>query len=283
MSEKITVRDIIKKKGKEKIIAITSYDYPTTLLIDSVGVDLILVGDSLGMTVLGYDSTLPVTLEDMIRHTAAVARARPRALVVTDMPFMTYESSKRDALVNAAKLLRAGAEAVKIEGGIEYADTIETLVNAGIPVLGHIGLTPQRKNKLGGYRLMGKDPESAEKVLEDAKAVEEAGAFAVVIEFTTAEVTKVVTEMLKIPTIGIGSGPYCDGQIIVIHDIIGLTQNPPPFAKKYVDVSPLIVEGVRRYKEEVLLGKFPSKEHYWHAPNDVRAYLKKKYERDFYI
>ena len=280
MSEKVSVRDIMKKKGREKIIAITSYDYPTTLLIDSTGVDLILVGDSLGMTVLGYDSTLPVTLDDMIRHTAAVARAKPKALVVADMPFMTYETSKRDALVNAAKLIKAGAAAVKIEGGIEYADTVEALVDAGIPVLGHVGLTPQRKNQIGGYRLMGKDPETAEKVIEDAKAIEQAGAFAIVVEFTTAEVAKVITETVKVPTIGIGSGPYCDGQIIVIHDIIGLTPKPPPFVKKYVDISTLIIDAVRTYKEEVLSGKFPSEDHYWHAPKNVIDYLKMRFQKN---
>lgn len=280
-NEKITTRTIMKKKGREKIVAITSYDYFTTQLIDRVGVDVILVGDSLGMVVLGYESTLNVTLEDMIRHTSAVARAKPKALIVADMPFMTYEASKEDALKNASKLIRAGAEAVKIEGGIEYAEIIEALVNAGIPVLGHVGLTPQRKHVFGGYKLMGKDVETAKKVLEDAKAVEEAGAFGVVIEFTTADVAKKVTESIKIPTIGIGSGPYCDGQIIVISDIIGLTPNPPPFVKKYVDVSSLILEAVSKYKNDVIESKFPGKEHYWEAPEAVKKFLMR--EREFYI
>jgi 3-methyl-2-oxobutanoate hydroxymethyltransferase len=249
-------------KGNRKIVMVTSYDYPTARLVDEAGVDSILVGDSLGMVVLGYDSTLPVTMDDMMRHVAAVARARPCALVVADMPFMSYEPSSRDAVVNAGALVRAGAEAVKLEGGSEIVDRVKAIVSSGIPVVGHVGMTPQKVNRLGGYRRMGKT-ESEERILiEDAKALEEAGAFAIVIEFTKAEVAKRITEALTIPTICIGAGPHCDGQVLVIHDILGLSPFIPPFAKKYVDLSSIIRDAVKAYAEEVRSGAFPGPQHY---------------------
>ncbi len=262
MRKKILPSHIVKMKRRgEKIVMITAYDYPTAKLVDEAGVDAILVGDSLGMVVLGYSSTLPVTMEEMLHHIRAVARARPRALVIGDMPFLSYETSTRDAVLNAGRMLKEGAEAVKIEGGVEVVDKVEAMVKAGIPVMGHVGLTPQRALKLGGYKLMGKKVELAEKIIEDAKALEDAGAFAVVIEFTVAEVARIITEKLSIPTICIGSGPWCDGQVLVIHDILGLSEETPPFAKKYIDLSKIIREAVGSYVKEVRDCIFPSQEH----------------------
>ena len=261
LGKKVTARRLSRMKGRRRIVMVTAYDYPTARLVDEAGVDAILVGDSLGMVVLGMSSTLQVTLDDMIRHTSAVARARPQALVVADMPFGSYEPSPRVAVESAIALARAGAEAVKLEGGEEYADRVRSIVQAGIPVMGHIGLTPQRHLRIGGYKLRGKTPREEEQLLRDAQALEEAGAFALVIEFTRSEVARRITEKLSIPTICIGSGPHCDGQVLVIHDLLGLTPQPPPFAKRYADLSRTIVEAVRRYAEEVRTGEFPGPEH----------------------
>jgi len=262
--ERVTVRTLLRMKERgERIVMVTAYDTPTARLVDEAGVDVILVGDSLGMVVLGLPSTLQVTMDDMVRHTAAVARAGPRAMIVGDMPFMSYEHSVSEAVRNAGRLLSAGADAVKIEGGGSYADVIKALTRAGIPVMAHVGLTPQKHKLLGGYRLIGKRAEEAIEVIEEAVGAEEAGAFAVVIEFTAWEVAKKITEKLSIPTICIGSGPYCDGQVLVIHDLLGLTPSPPPFAKRYADVASVIRSAVRRYAEEVRAGVFPGPEHYW--------------------
>ncbi len=275
--KKVTALDLIKMKQRgEKIVMITAYDYVTAKLVDEAGVDAILVGDSLGMVMLGYESTLPVTMEEMLIHVRAVARAKPRALIVGDMPFMSYEASRKEAVRNAGRMVKAGAEAVKLEGGVEIVDKVEAIVNAGIPVMGHIGLTPQRYLKLGGYKLMGKTAEAAEKLLEDAKALEDAGAFAIVIEFTAAEVAKMITEKLKIPTIGVGAGPWCDGQVLVIHDVLGLSPYSPPFAKRYVDLSKIIKDAVARYAEEVRKGVFPGPEHYFTMkPGEAEKLAKK--------
>ena len=255
-------RDILRAKGRGRLVMVTAYDYPTALAVDRAGVDSILVGDSLGMVVLGLDSTLQVTMEDMVRHTAAVARAKPCAFLVTDMPFMSYEPSASRAVESAGLLVRAGAEAVKLEGGSEYADRVRAIVNAGIPVVGHIGLTPQRMHRLSGYRRQGKTESEASRLLEDARSLEEAGAIAVVIEYTKADVARMITERLSIPTICIGSGPYCDGQVLVLHDIIGLSTFTPPFAKRYADAMGLIVDAVSRFAGEVRSGAFPGPEHY---------------------
>ncbi|RLG79259.1 MAG: 3-methyl-2-oxobutanoate hydroxymethyltransferase [Thermoprotei archaeon] len=279
--KKIMPTDLIKmKKRGEKIVMITAYDYPTARLVDEADVDAILVGDSLGMVVLGYDSTLPVTMDEMLHHVRAVARAKPRALVIGDMPFLSYEVSRSEAVYNAGLMIKAGAEAVKVEGGIEIIDKVEAMVEAGIPVMGHVGLTPQRMLKIGGYKLMGKKVEIAEKIIEDAKALEDAGAFAVVIEFTVAEVAKIITEKLSIPTICIGSGPWCDGQVLVIHDILGLTLSPPPFAKKYVDLSKIILDAVKQYANEVRTGVFPSEEHTMHMSKEEYKELLNKIKRN---
>lgn len=262
--EKITVRDIVRAKQRgEKIVMVTAYDYPSARIVDEAGVDAILVGDSVGMVVHGLESTLQVTMDMMLLHVAAVARAKPKALVVGDMPFMSYEASIDEAVRNAGKMLAMGADAVKLEGGQEYSDVVKALTRAGIPVMGHIGLTPQKHKLLGGYRLAGKTAEEAKKIIQDAEALEEAGAFAIVIEFTAYEVARKITQRLSIPTICIGSGPYCDGQVLVLHDLIGLTPSPPPFAKKYLDAAKIIREAVTRYANEVRQGAFPSTGMYW--------------------
>ncbi len=259
----MTVRKFLKKKLRgEKIVMITAYDTPTARLVDEAGVDSILVGDSMAMVVLGMKNTLGITLETMIEHTMAVARAEPRALVIGDMPFMSYEQGPVKAMESAAMFARAGADAVKLEGGEEVVDQIKAIIRAGIPVLGHIGLTPQRFLKLGGYRLIGKKEEEQKQLMRDALLLEEAGVFGIVLENVVADIARQVTERLSIPTICIGSGPYCDGQVLVIHDVLGLSQYSPPFAKKYVDLSTIIVDAVKRYSEEVRKGLFPGPEHY---------------------
>ncbi len=261
---RVTVRTLLKMKRRgEKIVMVTAYDYITARLVDEAGVDVILVGDSLGMVVLGLPSTLQVSMEDMVRHTAAVARARPRAMIVGDMPFMSYEHSVGEAVRNAGRLLAAGADAVKIEGGGSYGDVIKAMVRAGIPVMAHVGLTPQKHKLLGGYRLIGKTAEEALEVIREAEGAQEAGAFAVVIEYTAWEVARRITERLEIPTICIGSGPHCDGQVLVIHDLLGLTPQPPPFAKQYASLAEAIRKAVSVYAGEVRGGAFPGEGYYW--------------------
>jgi 3-methyl-2-oxobutanoate hydroxymethyltransferase len=278
---RVTVRTLRRMKERgEKIVMVTAYDTPTARLVDEAGVDVILVGDSLGMVVLGLPSTLQVTMEDMVRHTAAVARAEPGAMIVGDMPFMSYEASTAEAVRNAGRLLAAGADAVKIEGGSEYSDVIRAMTRAGIPVMAHVGLTPQKHKLLGGYRLIGKRAEEAREVIEDALGAEEAGAFAVVIEYTAWEVAKKITEKLSIPTICIGSGPYCDGQVLVIHDLLGLSPSPPPFAKQYANLAEAIRGAVRRYAEEVRSGAFPGPEHYWGMKPGEKEKLEKQEEEN---
>ena len=260
--KRITIRDFWRKKStNEKIVMITAYDYVTAKIVDSLKIDGILIGDSVGMVLLGYENTLPVSMEEMLHHTKAVARAKPRALIVGDMPFMSYQVSKEKAVENAGKFIKAGADAVKVEGGFEVMDKVEAIIKAGIPVMGHIGLTPQRVLQFGGYRLMGKEYEYGVRLVEEAKMLEDIGVFSIVIEFTTAEVAREITKRLNIPTIGIGCGGDCDGQIIVINDIIGLSPFIPSFAKKYADVSSIIRDAVSNYIEDVKNGKFPAKEH----------------------
>ncbi|MCD6196130.1 MAG: 3-methyl-2-oxobutanoate hydroxymethyltransferase [Staphylothermus sp.] len=260
---KITVRDILKYKGKKKIVMITAYDYTFAKLVDQAGVDIILVGDSVGMVVHGYSSTLPVSMDMMLLHVSSVARANPRALIVGDMPFLSYETSIEDAVRNAGLLVKNGAEAVKIEGGEEVVDVVKALVRAGIPVMGHIGLTPQRYLVIGGYRKRGRKRNEIEKIINDAKELEKAGVFAIVIEFTAADVAKTITEELSIPTICIGSGPYCDGQVLVLHDLLGLFERTPPFAKKYADLRNIVINAVKEYAKDVREGRFPSRNHYF--------------------
>jgi len=259
----ITTATFLEKKKKgEKISVITAYDFLTAKIVDSAGVDAILVGDSLGMVVLGYPSTIPVSLDEMIHHTKAVVRGRKNAMVIMDMPFLSYQTGIRDAVLNAGRALKeTGCDAVKIEGGVSQKETIRALVEAGIPVMGHIGLQPQSVNVYGGYKLRGVG-EEREKLIEDAKAVEEAGAFAVVLEKIPKDLAKEITEMLSIPTIGIGAGKYCDGQVLVFHDMVGLFDEfKPKFVKRYAELGKLAKDAVRQYVEEVRSGKFPDEEH----------------------
>lgn len=246
----------------EKITMLTAYDFPTAQLLEKAGVDMILVGDSLGMVVLGYDSTVPVTMEEMLHHTKAVRRGAPQTFVVADLPFMSY-ATPNDALYNAGKLRKeGGADAVKLEGGEEYKDTVRMLTRAGIPVVGHIGLTPQTATQLGGYKVQGKDLASASKLLHDALVLQEAGVFLLVLEAIPAQLAQKITDDLSIPTIGIGAGEKCSGQVLVLHDMLGLFNRfVPKFVKKYDDLGSKVIEAVKTYCKEVKDKTFPSQEH----------------------
>ncbi len=259
-----TVLDILQMKPiGEKITVLTSYDYPFARLVDGAGIDIILVGDSVGSVVSGYDTTLPVTMDEMLYHTKAVVRGSDQALIVTDMPFMSYQTDLRDARLNAGRLVKeGGAHAVKLEGGVNVATTIRSIVDMDIPVMGHIGLTPQSVHRMGGYKVQGRDEAQACKLMADAQAVEEAGAFAMVLEGIPAALAAEVTAAVSIPTIGIGAGVDCDGQVLVIHDILGLCEKySPKFVKKYADVSGMIKSGISDYISEVKSGTFPADEH----------------------
>jgi 3-methyl-2-oxobutanoate hydroxymethyltransferase len=251
------------KKKDEKIAVLTAYDYPTALILDEAGIDIILVGDSLGMVVLGYDSTLPVTMDEMIHHTKAVSRAVKRAMVVGDMPFMSYQVSAEDALYNAARFLQeAGAQGVKLEGGREVAEITRRITSAGIPVMAHLGLTPQSVHQFGGYKVQGKEDASAKRIMEDAKILEEAGAFSLVLECVPATLAKDVSESLTIPTIGIGAGVHCDGQVLVLHDMLGMFEKfIPKFVKTYVKLNVQMKESIQQYIDEVKRSIFPEKKH----------------------
>ncbi len=261
---KITVLDIYKKKAEgKKITMLTAYDYPTAQIVDQAGIDMILVGDTLGMVVQGVSSTLPVTMDEMIYHTRIVSRGAQSAMVVGDMPFLSYQTDKADAVRNAGRFLKeAGAEAVKLEGGTQMAEAIRSIVHAGIPVMAHIGLTPQSVHMLGGFKVQGKDEAAREKILADARAVQDAGAFSVVLEAMPASLAKEIHGMLHIPTIGIGAGADCDGQVLVIHDLLGLFDRfTPKFVKKYANLKDQALKAVKEYKQDVEGGKFPSEEH----------------------
>ena len=262
------------KAAGEPIVMVTAYDAPGARLADAAGVDVILVGDSLGMTVLGYDSTLPVTMDDMLRATAAVARGTTHALVVADMPFLSFQVSPEDALRNAGRFLaEAGAVAVKIEGGAGVAPLVEFLVGAGVPVIGHVGLTPQSVNVLGGYTVQGRDFDGAIALVEDCLELEAAGAFAVVLELVPAELAVLVSEELAIPTIGIGAGAGCDGQVQVFHDILGLGENTPRHAKRYAEIGEAITKAIARYAADVRAGTFPGEAQLTHMDVEVVAAL----------
>ena len=264
---KITPVDVqaMKREGK-RIAMLTAYDYPMALLEDRAGIEIILVGDSLGMTVLGYENTVPVTMEEMIHHTKAVTRGAKYALIIGDMPFMSYNASEREAILNAGRFMKeGGADAVKLEGGASVKETLGAIVKAGIPVMGHIGLTPQTISMLGGFKVQGKDAKTAQKIIDDALSLEDAGAFSVLLEAVPAPIAKRVTERLKVPTIGIGAGVHCDGQVLVVHDMLGLFDRfTPKFAKRYVNLSELILKAFDSYKEEVLKGTFPAEQHSFH-------------------
>jgi len=258
---RITINQIkeMKQKG-EKITMLTAYDYVIGKIVDEAGIPLILVGDSLGMVVLGYESTIPVTMEDMLHHTKAVVRGTKQAMVIGDMPFMTYHISVDDALRNAARFIQeGGAQAVKLEGGVTVAEKVRRIVECGIPVMGHIGLTPQSIHQLGGHKMQGKTPEAAKKLLEDARALEQAGAFAVVLETIPAQLAEIITAKVSIPTIGIGAGIHCDGQVQVINDVLGsYTEFVPKHAKQYAKLTDIIAKAVTQYHNEVKAGTFPT-------------------------
>ena len=268
---KNTVITFKNAKNKEKLSMLTAYDYSTAKLIDESGVNAILVGDSLGMVMLGYKDTLSVTMEDMLHHTKAVARGAENALIVADMPFMSYQTSVYDAVVNAGRLIKEGhAHAVKAEGGAEIEEQVKAIVNAQIPVMGHIGLTPQSINAFGGFKVQGKTEAAARRLIENALLLEKAGAFAVVLECVPAKLAKIITEKLTIPTIGIGAGADCDGQVLVYQDMISMFGGfTPKFAKQFADVVSMMKKAFSQYSEEVKNGSFPSEEHTFSISDDV--------------
>lgn len=272
-----SVKDIITKKNSEKISVITSYDYTTSMLCDKAGIDILLVGDSAGMVMLGYQNTIPVTMEQMCIFTEAVSRGRQNAMVVADLPFMSYQASKAQAIENAGRLIKSGADAVKLEGGREVSETVHSIVEVGIPVMGHIGLQPQTTVLQEGYKIQGKTRDSALKLIDDARSLEEAGAFSIALEMITQEVAEIITKTINIPTIGIGSGADCDGQVLVIHDILGLYDKlKPRFVKRYLELSQKIVDAVSSYKSDVIAGKFPTKDHSFSMERTEFERLKKE-------
>jgi len=273
---KVTAPGIRARKGSpERIVALTAYDYPTARALDQAGVDVILVGDSVGMVVLGHETTLPVTMEVMLHHTAAVTRARPKALVVGDMPFLSYHTGLADAVRNAGRLVQeAGAEAVKLEGGVNRVEVIRAILDAGIPVMGHIGLTPQAVNALGGYRVQGKTPRQVESLLEDARALERAGVFSIVLEGMPAAIGRIVTRSVSVPTIGIGAGADCDGQILVAHDLLGFSDvTPARFVRRYADLSRTIADAAATFISDVRAGRFPDGKETYPCPEELQRQL----------
>jgi len=269
-----TVKDIVDmKKAGKKISVITSYDYALASLCDKAGVDILLVGDSAGMVILGYENTIPVTMEQMEIFVGAVSRAKQNALIVGDLPFMSYQASISDAITNSGRLIKAGADTVKLEGGSAMADTISAIVETGIPVMGHIGFQPQTTALSQGYKVQGRTFETAKQLIEDAKALEEAGAFSIVLEMVTQEVSKIISESIDIPTIGIGSGVHCDGQVLVVHDILGLYEKlKPKFAKQYLSLSADIIKAVSSFKKDVQDEMFPAEENWF-------SMMEKEYEK----
>jgi len=270
--KKVTTQDLLAKKQQgKKIVRIVCYDYPMALLADRAGVDSILIGDSVGMVVLGMSNTVPVTMEEMIHHCKAVTRAVKYALVIGDLPFLSYHTSIRDAIYNAGLLIKyGGVDAVKLEGGQEFAPTVKAIVDAGIPVVGHIGLTPQTISKLGGYKVQGTDIATARKLLEDARALEAAGVFLITLECVPDRLAELICKELTIPITGTGSGPYTDGQSLNLYDILGLfEQFTPKFVKKYANLSQDILKALQQYKEEVEQGIFPGSEHTFHIKDEV--------------
>jgi len=279
MEKKRTIQDIIMmKQNGEKISMLTAYDASFADLLDSSGIDMILVGDSLGMVLLGYESTIPVTMEEMLHHCRAVRRGVQRAILIGDMPFMSYQVSESEAITNAGRFLKeAGCDAIKLEGGTEVCDTVKAIVRAGVPVMGHIGLTPQTASQLGGYKVQGKDAESARRLLESARALEVAGAFSLVLECIPAQLAQVISAAVTIPTIGIGAGQFCDGQVLVTHDMVGMFEKfVPSFVKKYVNLAPQIKEAVAAYNKEVKSGDFPNEEQSFFMELDVDSLLGEK-------
>ncbi len=276
MQKRKTVADILEmKKAGVKITMLTAYDAAMASMLAAADVDVLLVGDSLGMVLLGYDSTVPVTMDEMIHHAAAVRRGAAAAFVVGDMPFGSYQSGSRDAILNGSRFLKeAGCDAVKLEGGMEVCDTVTAMVHAGISVIGHVGLTPQTATQLGGYKVQGRDIESARKMIEEARALEKAGVFGLVLECIPDELGKIISEEIGVPTIGIGAGVHCDGQVLVTHDLLGMFDKfIPSFVKSYCKLAPTIKEAVTEYTSEVRSSTFPDKEHSFSGESDLRQLL----------
>ena len=274
MRRTVTEIRAMKAKGK-RVTVLTAYDASMARLLAECGVDILLVGDSLGMVVLGYDSTVPVTMDEMLHHARAVRRGAPDSFVVGDMPYGSYHTGGRDAVVNGLRFLKeAGCDAVKVEGGLALCETVKALVAAGVPVMAHIGLTPQTASQLGGYKVQGRGIEEAKRLLAEAKGLEAAGAFAIVIECVPAKLAKVLSQSIAIPTIGIGAGVDCDGQVLVIHDMLGMFEKfTPKFVKKYADLAPLMKDAVKRYDEEVRAGAYPGPEHGFAGEGDYLELL----------
>ncbi len=276
---KVTIPDIrLAKKEGRKLVMMTAYDYPFGLMADEAGIDIVLVGDSLGMVVMGLEGTVAVTMEDMIHHIRAVVRGCKNPLVVGDMPFMSYNTSIRDAIINAGRLMKeGGCDVVKLEGGVDFAPTVAAIVKAGIPVQGHIGLTPQTASALGGFKMQGKDVDGAVKIIDDARALETAGAFSIILEAVPAPLARLVSEAVNIPVIGIGAGSDVDGQVLVTHDMIGLFDRfIPKFVKQYTKIRPIILEALAAYKKEVQEETFPAAEHSFKMKSETLEQLKNK-------
>ena len=281
-TKKVTINDIQQaKEDSRKLTMVTAYDYPFGLLADEAGIDIVLVGDSLGMVVMGLEGTVEVNMEHMIHHIRAVTRGCKNPFIVGDMPFMSYNTSIREAIMNAGRLLKeGGCESIKLEGGVDFAQTIEAIVKAGIPVQGHIGLTPQTASALGGFKMQGRDAAAAKRIIDDAKALEDAGVFSMILEAVPAPLGKLVAETVKVPVIGIGAGPDVDGQVLVTHDMIGLFDKfVPKFVKQYTNVRKVILEALSGYKQEVLDVKFPAPEHSFKMPEEALNQLKKLIEK----
>jgi len=280
---KVTVPKIIEaKKEGRKLVMVTAYDYPFGLMADEAGVDMALVGDSLGMVVLGLDSTVPVTMDMMIHHIQAVVRGCRRAMVIGDMPFMSYNTGIRDAVINAGRLMKeGGCDAVKLEGGVDFAPVVGAIVKAGIPVRGHVGLTPQTASALGGFKMQDKDAAAARKIIDDASALEAAGAFSIVAEAVPAPLGGLLAETVAVPIIGIGAGVDVDGQVLVTHDMVGLFDRfVPKFVKQYTKVRPTIIDAIKAYGQEVRDGSFPAPEHGFGMPDEALAALKAALKKD---
>ncbi len=281
-TQKVTVLDVRQaKEENRKLTMVTAYDYPFGLLADEAGIDIVLVGDSLGMVVMGLAGTVEVDMEHMIHHIRAVTRGCKNPFIVGDMPFMSYNTSIREAIINAGRLLKeGGCEAIKLEGGVDFGPTIEAIVKAGIPVQGHIGLTPQTASALGGFKMQGRDAAAAKQIIDDASALEDAGVFSMILEAVPAPLGKLVAEAVNVPVIGIGAGPDVDGQVLVTHDMIGLFDKfVPKFVKQYTNVRKVILDALGEYKQEVIEAKFPAPEHSFKMPGEALDELKKLIEK----
>lgn len=277
--KKISIPDLYRmKEEKQKITMLTAYDFPLASIIDQAGIDMILVGDSLGMVVLGYESTVPVTMDEMIHHAKAARRGIKYAFLVGDMPFMSYQADINEAIKNAGRFLKeAGCDAIKLEGGLEAVAATKAIVDAGIPVVGHVGLTPQSATKLGGFKVQGKDAQSAQKIIDSCLSLEKAGCFSIILECVPDKLAEIITKKLKIPTIGIGAGVNCDGQVLVTHDLIGLFERfTPKFVKRYINLAPEILRAVKTYREEVVAQRFPTAEYSFTMKEEEARKLTKK-------